>query len=126
MVEHQVIYSPERKNNNYIRILRVASFELFINTKKITISSLCWLLILLHHVQNGFLFASSHGFPFSAGFKLTLFTRTGWPGPFSPPSCKPVPGSSGSRQLPASLWGTFMNYIKCNLPESKHMNANDF
>ncbi len=75
---------------------------------KVTIFSLCWPLVLLHHVWNGFLFASSHGLPISAGFQLTLLLGLGRPGPFFLPSCKPVPGRSGSRQLPTSLLGTII------------------
>ncbi len=54
------------------------------STTEITIFSLCWPLILLHHVWNGFLFASSHGSPISAGFQLTLFPGTRCARPFSP------------------------------------------
>ncbi len=68
---------------------------------------LCWPLILLHHVQNGFSLICPHVFPISAGFQLTLFLGVRRAGPLIPPSVsRPVPGSSGSRQLPISLSGT--------------------
>ncbi len=54
--------------------------------------SLCWPLILLHHSRNGFLAASTHGFPISAGFQPTLFTKTGRTGPFYPPFLQTGPG----------------------------------
>ncbi len=72
----------------------------------VAIFSLCWLLILFHHVQNWFSNTSPHVFPVFAGFQLTLFRGVRQAG-FSPPSvCRPVPGSSRSRQLPVSLPGT--------------------
>ncbi len=59
-----------------------------------TIFSLCWPLVLLHHVLNGFLFSSSHGFAISVRFQLTFFTRSRWAGPFFPPFLQ-----TGSRKL---------------------------
>ncbi len=60
------------------------SLPLNYSISKVTIFSLCWRFILLHHVRNGFLFVSSHGFPISAGFQLTLFTRAKQARPFFP------------------------------------------
>jgi hypothetical protein len=107
MNEHQMIHSLKRKNNDYIRILQVTSLELFSN--RITIFSLFWPLILLHHIRNGFLLASSHGTPISAGFQLTTDSfYWDWAGQalLLPLPASRVPGSSGSKQLPASLLGT--------------------
>ncbi len=68
----------------------------------VIIFSLCWPPILHHHVQNG-LSLISYVFPISAGFQLTLFPRVGRPGLSLPSFCRPVQGSSGSRQLPVFL-----------------------
>jgi hypothetical protein len=38
---------------------------------------LCWSLILLHQVRNGFFLTCPHIFPISAGFQLTLFLWSG-------------------------------------------------
>ncbi len=46
-----------------------------IQLSMVTIFSLCWLLILIHHVRNEFSSTFSHLFPISAGFQLTLFLR---------------------------------------------------
>ncbi len=56
----------------------------------ITNFSLCWPLILLHHVSS----TSSHIFPISAGFQLTLFPRVGRAG-FLTPLCP----QTGSRKF---------------------------
>jgi hypothetical protein len=105
MVEHQMIYSPERKKNNgYITNTTSHSFEA-IQLLMVIIFSLCWPLILLHHVQNGFS-STYHVFPISAGFQLTLFLGVRRAGSLSPSAHRPVPGSRGSRQKPISLWGT--------------------
>jgi hypothetical protein len=82
-VEHQMIYSPERKNNGYI--LNITSHFLnVIQLLIVTIFSLCWLLILLYHVRNWFSYTSPYVFPISAGFQLTLFPGVRWAGSLTP------------------------------------------
>ncbi len=83
MVEHQVIYSPERKTmviDEYFE-----SLPLNYSILEVAIFSLCRPLTLLRHVRNRFLFVSTHGSPISDGFQLTLFTRAGRVRPFFPP-----------------------------------------
>jgi hypothetical protein len=84
MVEHQLIYSPERKNNGHIQKLQITSSLIIWYRKQWQYLSLCLALILLHHVRKGFLFASPHDSLISAGFQLTLFTRARWARPFFP------------------------------------------
>ncbi len=63
MVEHQMIYSPkEKKNNGHITNITSQLFRV-IQLLMVAIFSLCWPLIILHHVQNGSSFISSHVFP---------------------------------------------------------------
>jgi hypothetical protein len=99
-----VIYSPGGKNNSYIRVLQGTSSVLFNIGSNKSPHSTYWPMIVLHDVQDGFLFVSSHGFPISAGSLFLL--RLGRPGPFFPSSCKLVQGSFESRQLPIFLSGT--------------------
>ncbi len=83
MVEHQMIYSPERKNYGWV--LNITShflnvFQLLI----VIIFSLCFLLILLYHVRNWLSYTSPCVFPISAGFQPTLFPRVRWAGFLTP------------------------------------------
>ncbi len=64
-------------------MLRVTSLRLQLSM--VTIFSLCWPLILLCHVWTRFSSTSSHVFPISVGFQVTLFPRVGRAGPFTPP-----------------------------------------
>jgi hypothetical protein len=50
----------------------------------VIIFSLCWPLILLHHVQNGLFPLFSHVSLISARFQLALFPRVGQVGPLTP------------------------------------------
>ncbi len=77
-----------------------------------TIFSLCWPLILLHHVLNGFLFSSSHGFAISVRFQLTFFTRSRWAGPFFSP-------------FPANRFQEALDPDNCPLPCQAQCNCND-
>jgi hypothetical protein len=88
-----MIYSPERKNNSYTTILVYVSLIIILCSKQI-VFSLCWPLILLHHVPNMFLLVSCHVSPISARFQLTLFPKTGW----AWPCVCPLP-QTGSRKL---------------------------
>ncbi len=82
-----MIYFPERKktisywNNNE---------SLLCDIWWIAIFSLCWPLILLHHIPNRFFSISFHVFSISAGSQLTLYPKAGqtWPriSPPPPPS----------------------------------------
>ncbi len=94
-----MIYSPERKHNSHTMLYDHESVITMICDELIIFSRL-WPLILLHHVPNGFLPIYCYVSPISVGFQLTFFFQTGraWPCIRSP--CRPVPGSSGSRQLP--------------------------
>jgi hypothetical protein len=83
MVEHQVIYSPERKTQGYITNITSHSFYI-IQLLIIAIFSLCSPLILLHHVRNGFSLICPQVFPISAGFQLTLFCEVRRAGPLTP------------------------------------------
>ncbi len=105
IVEHQMIYSPARKKYSHTMMYGYESLITLIYSELI-IFSLCWPLILLHYVPNGFHHVYCHVFPISAGFQLTLSPKQGGPGPAPAPFCRPVPGSSGSRQLPVFLSGT--------------------
>ncbi len=100
----------KEKNNGYITNTTSHFFE-DIELVMVTIFSLYWPLILLHHVRNGFPSTSSHVFPISAGFQLTLFPRVGRARPLTPSVRRLIPGSSGSRQLPISLSGTQRPWI---------------
>jgi hypothetical protein len=84
-----------------------------INNSDNFLFSLCWLLILLHHVQKGFFSISSHVFPISAGFQLILFPGVGGPAPSPPSVCRPVPGSSGSMQATAHffVWHSIVYFL---------------
>jgi hypothetical protein len=113
MVEHQMISSPKRKNSGHITNT-ISHFFNDVRLTMVAIFSLCWLLILLNHVQNGFSSISSHVFPIPAGFQLTLFPRVRWAGPSTPSCCRLVPGSSGSRQLPVFLSGTLLTVQPCS------------
>ncbi len=99
------LFSWKNKKNGYI-MNTTSHFLEDIQLLMVTIFSLCWPLILLYHVRNGFPSTASHVFFISAGFQLTLFHRVGRARPLTPSVRGPVPGSSGSRQLPVSLSGT--------------------
>ncbi len=81
---------------------------------ELAISSLCWPLILPHHVPNRFLVVLHHVSSISAGFQLFFFSPIGGPAwpclglplPLSRLSLQTVPGSPRSRQLPVFLLGT--------------------
>ncbi len=82
-VEHQMVYSPERKKNGYITNI-ISHFFQDIRITMVTIFSLCQPLILLHHARNGFFSISSHVFAISEGFQLTLFPRVRRAGSLTP------------------------------------------
>jgi hypothetical protein len=86
MADHQMIYSPKRKNKKkqWSHEEYYESLLMIIQLSIVTIFSLCWLLILLYHVRNGFASISSHVFPISAGFQLSLFSRVKRAGPLNP------------------------------------------
>ncbi len=104
MVEHHIFILLKEKtqqlHNEYYKLL-----FLYYSVIGVIIFSLCCPLILLHHVRNGFLLICPHVFPISAGLQLTLFLEMGRAGPLTPLVCRPVPGSSGSRQVPISFLG---------------------
>jgi hypothetical protein len=80
MIEHQMIYSPERKKNNGYITNVMSHFFYAIQLSIVIIFSLDWPLFLLHHIRNGSSFTSPHVFPISAGFYLTFFSQSeaGW------------------------------------------------
>jgi hypothetical protein len=85
MVEHQMIYSPERKkqwsHNEYCKSpSRFKSFIIRGNNLRTLLAT-----VLLHLIQNGFFSVTSHIFLISAGFQPTLFTKAGRARPFFPP-----------------------------------------
>ncbi len=112
MVGKQMIYSPER-NTQWLHNENYKSLLLCYLIIDVIIISLCWLLILFHHVRNGFPLTCPHVFPISAGFQLTLFLEVGRAVPLAPPPpiCRPVPGSCGSREQPFFLLGTCISHL---------------
>ncbi len=82
MVEHQVIYSPERKTQGYITNITSHSFYI-IQLLIIEIFSLCSPLILLHHVRMGSPSFVLMFFPSLLG-QLTLFREVRRAGPLTP------------------------------------------
>ncbi len=104
--------SPERNQLSQSRQATITIYQTML-FNKLVVSSLCWPLTLLHHIPNRLLAILSHVSSISAGFQLPPPTPTKRPGPASASSfpclalnSKPVPGSSGSRQLPMLLLGT--------------------
>ncbi len=83
MVGKQMIYSPER-NTQWLHNEHYKSLLLCYPIIDVIIISLCWPLILFHHVRNGFSLTCPHVFPISAGFQLTLFLEVGRAVPLAP------------------------------------------
>ncbi len=112
MVEHQVIYSPVWKNKSLIRALRVTSSILFYTgSKKSPYSVGRWSSFITSGMDSSLslLIVS----PSLLGLNWLFLLGLGRLGTFFPSSCKAVPGSFGSRQLPAFLSGT--EIISCFL-----------
>ncbi len=113
MVEHQMIYSPERKKTTIVTWQHRAKNHLLQRYTVWWISNLLTLLTadLPASCPKWVLPSLFSCLPISAGFQLTLFFSN-WVGLAlhlsPPPPLRPVPGSSGSRQLPVFLSGTTM------------------
>jgi hypothetical protein len=104
MVEHQMIYSPERKNKDYIMNITGHSFYV-IQLLVVTIFSVGrWSFFIMSRMGSPlFVLMFTHlcwvpivSFPWSEAGRA----------PHPPSVSRPVLGSSGSRQLPISLSGT--------------------
>ncbi len=104
-VEHQVIYSPERKNN------AVGHWSSFITFRMDSSLPSSWFPHLCQVPTDSF---------YQERADRALF----------PPSCKPVPESFGSRQLPISLsstisicfiWSTAFLFMFINIPRGMKM-----